>query len=145
MESMEMANASLEKVAEMAEELEFKNKYYLNEIQKLADEITASERGIGKCKEAMEEEFKNECLEEIKNLSVTKEDLEAEIIELNEILDKTLAKNRELEIENEDLVQEVGSIIAEENHARRSYTALQISVSILIFLYGMAYGRFFRC
>lgn len=82
------ANAALEKIGYMAEELEFKSEYYLNEIQKLADE-----------------------------------------------------KDR-LREENDDLVHQLGYIIAEEREARRSFTAFQIAVSIFIFLYGTMYGRY---
>ena len=87
----------------------------------------------------------NTACDEADRLEVTKHLLQHEIRELNDALDKTIAKNIELENENEDLVNQLGFIIAEEKEGRRSYTLLQIAVSLLIFLYGMAYGQYFRC
>jgi chromosome segregation ATPase len=156
--SFAMANASLERVGNMAEELEFKNEYYLNEIQKLADEQDTmkhkleAENALRKCTEAMLDEENEELTEalntacdEADRLEVTRSVLQDEIRQLNETLDKTLAKNRELENENIDLIHQLGFIIAEENEGRRSYTLFQIAVSIMVFLYGMAYGQYFRC
>jgi uncharacterized coiled-coil DUF342 family protein len=131
--SFAMVNAALERVGNMAEELEFKNEYYLDEIQKLADQ-----------KDILKDELNTAC-NEADRLEVTRSVLQDEVRELNEALDKTLAKNRELEDENEDLVNQLGFIIAEEKEARRSYTMFQIAVSIMVFLYGMAYGQYFRC
>jgi chromosome segregation ATPase len=159
--SFALATVSLEKAAEMAEELEFKNDYYLDEIQKLANEQDAmkhkleTENALRKCTEAMadmlDEENEeladalNTACDEADRLEVTRSMLQDEVRELNEALDKTLAKNRELENENMDLIHQLGFIIAEENEGRRSYTLFQIAVSIMIFLYGMAYGQYFRC
>jgi uncharacterized coiled-coil DUF342 family protein len=159
--SFAMANASLERVGEMADEIEFKSKYYLDEIQKLANEQDVmkqkleTENALRKCTEAMTDmldeendeltEALNTACDEADQLEVTRSVLQDEMRELNEALDKTLAKNRELENENMDLVNQLGFIIAEEKEARRSFTAFQIAVSVMIFLYGMAYGQYFRC
>jgi chromosome segregation ATPase len=124
---------TLKNVEEYVEKAEFEKKYYLNDIQMLADE-----------KDKLQEELNTAC-DEADRLEVTKHLLQHEIRELNDALDKTIAKNIELENENEDLVNQLGFIIAEEKEGRRSYTLLQIAVSLLIFLYGMAYGQYFRC
>jgi hypothetical protein len=52
-------------------------------------------------------------------------------------------KVKELELENEDLVDQVGGLIVEAREARRSFTGLQIAVSVLLFAYGMFYGTYF--
>jgi uncharacterized coiled-coil DUF342 family protein len=130
---MEQVSETLKNAEEYVEKAEFEKEYYLDEIQKLADE-----------KDAMKDELNTAC-DEADRLEVTRSALQDEVRELNEALDNTLAKNRELEDENEDLVNQLGFIIAEENQGRRSYTLLQIAVSIVVFLYGMAYGQYFRC
>ncbi len=75
------------------EELEYKNEFYLNDLQNLAN---------------------------------VKQELETEVRELNEEVDLLLAENHELMIEAQN--------------ARRSFTGLQIAVSILVFVYGVLYG-----
>lgn len=75
------------------EELEYKNEFYLNDLQNLAN---------------------------------VKQELETEVRELNEEVDLLLAENHELMIEAQN--------------ARRSFTGLQIAVSVLVFVYGMLYG-----
>lgn len=75
------------------EELEFKNEFYLNDLQKLAN---------------------------------VKDELETEVRELNEEVDLLLTENHEL--------------MVEAQNARRSFTGLQIAVSVLVFVYGMLYG-----
>ena len=75
------------------EELEYKNEFYLNDLQNLAN---------------------------------VKQELETEVRELNEEVDLLLAENHELMIEAQN--------------ARRSFTGLQIAVSVLVFAYGMLYG-----
>lgn len=153
--SFTMANAALERVEEYVDKTEFEKEYYLNEIQKLADEQDAmkhkleAENALRKCTEAMTDreneeltEALNTACDEADRLEVTRSVLQDEVRELNETLNKTLAKNRALEDENMDLVNQLGFIIAEEKEARRSFTAFQIAVSILIFLYGTMYGRY---
>jgi hypothetical protein len=51
-------------------------------------------------------------------------------------------KVKELELENEDLVEQVGGLIVEAREARRSFTAFQLAVSLLVFVYGMMYGKY---
>lgn len=156
--SFAMANASLERVEEYVDKTEFEKEYYLNEIQKLADEQDAmkhkleTENALRKCTEAMMDEENEELTEalntacdEADQLEVTRSVLQDEVRELNETLNKTLAKNRDLEDENDDLIHQLGFIIAEEKEGRRSYTLFQIAVSIMVFLYGMAYGQYFHC
>ena len=156
--SFTMANASLERVEEYVDKTEFEKEYYLNEIQKLADEQDAmkhkleTENALRKCTEAMMDEENEELTEalntacdEADQLEVTRSVLQDEVRELNETLNKTLAKNRDLEDENDDLIHQLGFIIAEEKEGRRSYTLFQIAVSIMVFLYGMAYGQYFHC
>ena len=75
------------------EELEYKNEFYLNDLQNLAN---------------------------------VKQELETEVRELNEEVDLLLAENHELMIEAQN--------------ARRSFTGLQIAVSVLVFVYGVLYG-----
>ena len=79
------------------EELEYKNEFYLNDLQNLAN---------------------------------VKDELEAEVAELNEEVDVLLTENHEL--------------MVEAQNARRSFTAFQIAVSLLIFVYGMMYGTYFK-
>jgi hypothetical protein len=58
--------------------------------------------------------------------------------------DNTMSeKVKELELENEDLMEQVGGLIVEAREARRSFTAFQIAVSFLVFVYGMMYGAYF--
>lgn len=75
------------------EELEYKNEFYLNDLQNLAN---------------------------------VKQELETEVRELNEEVDVLLTENHEL--------------MVEAQNARRSFTGLQIAVSMLVFVYGMLYG-----
>ncbi len=158
---MEQVSETLQKVEEYVEKAEFEKEYYLNEIQKLADEQDAmkhkleAENALRKCTEAMTDMLDDEneeltgalntACDEADRLEVTRSILQDEVRELNETLNKTRAKNRELEDENDDLIHQLGFIIAEENEGRRSYTLFQIAVSIMVFLYGMAYGQYFRC
>ena len=88
-ENEQLATALQEKV----EELEYKNEFYLNDIQKLSD---------------------------------TNDELQSEIAELNEEVDVLLTENHEL--------------MVEAQNARRSFTGLQVAVSMLVFVYGMLYG-----
>lgn len=69
-------------------------------------------------------EYKNEFY--LQNLANVKQELETEVRELNEEVDLLLAENHELMIEAQN--------------ARRSFTGLQIAVSVLVFVYGMLYG-----
>ena len=158
---MEQIVDALNNVEEYVDKTEFEKEYYLNEIQKLADEQDAmkhtleAENALRKCNEAMtdmlDEENEeltdalNTACDEADRLEVTRSVLQDEMRELNDTLNKTLAKNRELENDNDDLIHQLGFIIAEEKEARRSYTLFQIAVSIMVFLYGMAYGQYFRC
>lgn len=87
---------SLEDAIEMAEELEFKNEYYLDELEKM---------------------------------SKTNGELQTEITELNDAIDDLANENEQLAVEARD--------------ARRSFTMLQVSVSILLFAYGLFYGAYF--
>lgn len=88
-ENEQLATALQEKV----EELEYKNEFYLNDIQKLSD---------------------------------TNDELQSEIAELNEEVDVLLTENHEL--------------MVEAQNARKSFTGLQVAVSVLVFVYGMLYG-----
>lgn len=88
-ENEQLAIALQEKV----EELEYKNEFYLNDIQKLSD---------------------------------TNDELQSEIAELNEEVDVLLTENHEL--------------MVEAQNARKSFTGLQVAVSVLVFVYGMLYG-----
>ena len=90
-ENEQLATALQEKV----EELEYKNEFYLNDLQNLAN---------------------------------VKDELEAEVAELNEEVDVLLTENHEL--------------MVEAQNARRSFTAFQIAVSALVFVYGMMYGSY---
>jgi regulator of replication initiation timing len=67
-------------------------------------------------------EYENE------NLGNTYKELQDEISELNDAIDSLLTENHELEVEAQN--------------ARRSFTGLQIAVSILVFLYGTMYGSY---
>lgn len=72
-------------------------------------------------------EYKTEFyLNDLQNLANVKQELETEVRELNEEVDLLLAENHELMIEAQN--------------ARRSFTGLQIAVSVLVFVYGMLYG-----
>ena len=88
-ENEQLATALQEKV----EELEYKNEFYLNDLQNLAN---------------------------------IKQELETEVRELNEEVDVLLTENHEL--------------MVEAQNARRSFTGLQVAVSVLVFVYGMLYG-----
>lgn len=88
-ENEQLTTALQEKV----EELEYKNEFYLNDIQKLSD---------------------------------TNDELQSEIAELNEEVDVLLTENHEL--------------MVDAQNARKSFTGLQIAVSVLVFVYGMLYG-----
>ena len=75
--------------------------------------------------------------------------LEEENEELTEVMDALYTRAeklentvKELQTENDDLVYEIGGLIAEAQEARRSFTAFQIAVSILVFVYGVMYGRY---
>ncbi len=77
--------------------------------------------------------------------------LEEENEELTEVMDAlyTRAENlenkvNELQTENDGLIYEIGSLIIEAQEARRSFTSLQIAVSLLVFVYGMLYGSYFN-
>lgn len=61
--------------------------------------------------------------------------LEEENEELNRALEGVKTKAKELELEKEDLIKEA-------NEARASFNALQLAVGVLIFLYGLMYGRY---
>ena len=59
---------------------------------------------------------------------------------------------KRMESENEQLTKlvnameiEIGQLTVEAQEARRSMTALQLAVSILVFLYGIMYGKYFNC
>lgn len=81
---------------ELAEELEFKNQYYLDELEKM---------------------------------SKANGELQSEINELNDAIDDLANENEQLAVDARD--------------ARRSFTMLQVSVSILLFAYGLFYGAYF--
>ena len=74
----------------------------------------------------------DEALTELDNviaeLECEKKDLQDEISELNDAIDSLLTENHDLEVEAQN--------------ARRSFTGLQIAVSILVFLYGTMYGSY---
>jgi len=78
-------------------------------------------------------EFENNFyLEELETMEKTKNELSAEIDELNDAIDSLCYENNQLEKDN--------------HHARRSFTALQLSISILVFAYGLFYGAYVaRC
>ena len=67
-------------------------------------------------------EYKNEFYLNVKD------ELEREIGELNEEVDVLLTENHEL--------------MVEAQNARSSFTAFQVAVSALVFVYGMMYGSY---
>lgn len=87
--------SALNNAMNMVEELEYKNEFYLNDLQELAN---------------------------------TKQELEAEVRELNDTIDNLVLQQQQTE---DELL-----------HARRSFTSFQIAVSMLVFVYGMLYGVF---
>lgn len=92
-----------------------------------------------------------DALENIGNMAQEMEDRYDEKIELLQLqfedackqAEKYITENKTLKLENEELVYEVGSLIAEGREARRSFTAFQLAVSLLIFVYGIMYGAYF--
>jgi hypothetical protein len=55
-------------------------------------------------------------------------------------------KVKTLELENEDLMEQVGELIIEARESRRLFTGLQLAISALIFAYGLFYGAYVgRC
>jgi regulator of replication initiation timing len=93
-----------------------------------------------------------EALENIGNMAQEMEDRYEEKIEILKLqfedacaqAEKYIIENKNLKIENDELVHEVGSLIVEAQEARRSFTAFQIAVSLLVFVYGMMYGTYFK-
>ena len=104
--------------------------------------------------ETPQENYKNatEALENIANMAQEMEDRYEEKIEVLrlqvddavKIAEKYIIENTALKTENDELVHEVGGLIAEAREARRSFTAFQFAVSLLIFVYGMMYGTYFK-
>jgi cell division protein FtsB len=77
-------------------------------------------------------EFKNQrYLDDLEKLSAVREELQEEIRELNEAVDSLCEENAQLEEDN--------------RNARRSFTGLQLSVSLLVFAYGLFYGAYLHC
>jgi cell division protein FtsB len=77
-------------------------------------------------------EFKNQrYLDELEKLSAVRDQLEDEVKELNEAVDSLCEENNQLEHDNRD--------------ARRTFTGLQLSVSLLVFAYGLFYGAYLHC
>ncbi len=75
-------------------------------------------------------ECKTQCyLDDIQKLADTNHELQEEINELNEAID--------------DLALENDALAVDAREARKSFTGLQIAVSVLIFAYGMFYGAYF--
>ena len=71
-------------------------------------------------------EYKNEFY--LNDLANVKQELETEVRELNEEVDVLLTENHEL--------------MVEAQNARKSFTGLQVAVSMLVFVYGMLYGSY---
>jgi chromosome segregation ATPase len=92
------ATRSLDKAADMADELEYKVQYFLQQLERTEN---------------------------------TKHELQTEVNELNDAIDSLYEENTQLEQDNRD--------------ARRSFTGLQIAVSVLVFAYGLFYGAYLRC
>lgn len=89
---------------------------------------------IGNMADEMEQryeklEFEKECyMNEMESLVESKHQIESEVKELNDIIDNMVIQTRQLEDELLD--------------ARTSFTGLQLAVSILIFVYGLIYGKY---
>lgn len=142
------ATEALKTIGDMATEME-KNYEEKIEILKLQFEDA--------CKQAekylLENQELKKKLEADKALEGVKDAMSDVLEEENEELTETFnalydeAKKlentvKELQTENDDLTNQLGYLIAEEREARRSFTAFQIAVSILVFLYGMMYGKY---
>jgi type VI protein secretion system component VasF len=77
-------------------------------------------------------EFTNQrYLDDLDKLSAVRDQLEDEVKELNEAVDSLCEENNQLEQDNRD--------------ARRTFTAFQMSVCLLVFAYGMFYGAYLHC
>jgi len=80
---------------------------------------------------------------EIQVLTDTIDELHTEMEDMNDIVDRTIARSRELEEEKKELVKRVQELILDGQDARRTHTALEVTVSVLVFVYGMIYGAYF--
>jgi len=68
-------------------------------------------------------------LHELEKSVGTNQELQSEIYELNDAIDSLSNENAQL--------------AKDAQQARRAFTALQISVSLLVFVYGILYGAYF--
>lgn len=143
------ATEALKTIGDMATEME-KNYEEKIEILKLQfeDACKQAEKYLIENQELKKKLEADKALEGVKD--AMSDVLEEENEELTEVMDalynkaeKLESKVTELQTENDDLTNQLGYLIAEEREARRSFTAFQIAVSILVFLYGMMYGRYF--
>lgn len=72
-------------------------------------------------------EFEKELyLKELQTLSDSRDELQIEINEMNDLVDNLVLQNRQLENDNRSVY--------------RSFSSLQFAVSMLVFIYGMMYG-----
>lgn len=142
------ATEALKIIGDMTTEME---KNYEEKIEKLQyqfeDACKQAEKYLIENQELKKKLEADKALEGVKD--AMSDVLEEENEELTEVMDAlyTRAENlenkvTELQTENDDLTNQLGYIIAEEREARRSFTAFQFAVSILVFLYGMMYGKY---
>lgn len=67
-------------------------------------------------------------LNELEAMAEERQQLQTKITDLNDTIDSLMDENKVLE--------------EEANEARSSFTALQLAVGILVFVYGLMYGRY---
>ena len=142
------ATEALKNIGDMATEME---KNYEEKIEKLQyqfeDACKQAEKYLIENQELKKKLEADKALEGVKD--AMSDVLEEENEELTEVMDALYTRAeklentvKELQTENDDLVYEIGGLIAEAQEARRSFTAFQIAVSILVFVYGVMYGRY---
>ena len=141
------ATEALKIIGDMTTEME---KNYEEKIEKLQnqfdDACKQAERYLTENHE-LKKQLADKALNEVKD--AMSDVLEEENEQLTETLDALYTRAeklentvKELQTENDGLVYEIGGLIAEAQEARRSFTTFQIAVSILVFLYGMMYGKY---
>lgn len=136
------ATEALKIIGDMATEME---KNYEEKIEKLQYQFEDACKAVERY-HAENIELKKQ-LEGVKD--IMPDVLEEKNEELTEVMDALYTRAeklentvKELQTENDDLTNQLGYLIAEAQEARRSFTAFQFAVSILVFLYGMMYGRY---
>lgn len=84
-----------------------------------------------------------EALENIGRMADEMENTYKEKIEILELIrDEAIATLEKYMDENKELRQHMAELFTEEQDERRSFTVLQLAVSMLIFVYGMIYGSY---